>query len=116
MVTDKKFCAVFWLKALISSCNLAENDYLFCDHTFGLSYPSFRKMLSYCLRCTPNLRISSHSFRIGGASLLYNVGIPLVAIKERGGWRSWSVMRYLRDPIQLRIAREKDFCKVFSGL
>lgn len=115
-VEDRRFCAAFWLKSLISRCKLIGSDYLFCNHSAGLTYRSFRDMLSSCLNKLTLVKISSHSFRIGGASLLYNLGLPLSAIKERGGWRSWSVLSYLRDPIHVRIAREKKFCKVFSSL
>lgn len=108
-------CAVYWLKKLIRCCNLSGNDYLFCLHPAGLNYHTFREMLAYSLQSVQNLRISSHSFRIGGATLLHNMALPLAMIKERGGWRSWSVLQYLREPLNLRIARVLNFCKIFSG-
>lgn len=112
---DKKFCPVFWLKKLIVCCKLNPNDYLFCMHPYGLTYRLFRSLLKESLKSMSGIKISSHSFRIGGATLLYNLGLPLAMIKERGGWRSWSVLQYLRDPLHLRISREKVFCKIFSG-
>jgi hypothetical protein len=49
------------------------------------------------LRATghPASEISCHSFRRGGASLAYEVGLSATDIKQRGDWRSNAFERYL---------------------
>jgi hypothetical protein len=57
----------------------------------------FMKRLRDALRATghPASDISCHSFRHGGASLAYMVGMSAVDIKQRGDWRSNAFERYL---------------------
>ena len=50
-------------------------------------------LLLVCFR-TPLL--STHSFRIGGASALANSGVPLHVVQQLGRWRSDTFLRYLR--------------------
>ena len=40
--------------------------------------------------------LSTHSFRIGGASALANAGVPLHVVQQLGRWRSDAFLRYLR--------------------
>ena len=40
--------------------------------------------------------LSTHSFRIGGASALANAGVPMVIIQQLGRWRGDAFYRYLR--------------------
>jgi hypothetical protein len=49
------------------------------------------------LRATghPASEISGHSFRRGGASLAYEVGMSATDIKQRGDWRSNAFERYV---------------------
>jgi hypothetical protein len=55
------------------------------------------KRLRDLLRSTghPANSISCHSFRRGGASLAYTVGMSAVDIKQRGDWKSNAFERYL---------------------
>jgi hypothetical protein len=57
----------------------------------------FMKRLRDLLRLTghPASSISCHSFRRGGASLAYLVGMSAVDIKQRGDWKSNAFERYL---------------------
>lgn len=58
-------------------------------------------------------RLTSHSFRRGGASFLLSSGIPLSQIKERGGWKSNCVITYVSDPLYVRVKRELEVSRKF---
>ena len=45
----------------------------------------------------------SHSFRRGGASLAFQVGIPVELIKILGDWKSDAVLLYLTVPLDIRV-------------
>jgi hypothetical protein len=52
------------------------------------------------LNLNPKL-FSGHSFRAGGATDLFNAGVPTVIIKKMGRWKSDAVMIYHRDEIEV---------------
>lgn len=107
-VKPVSLCPVFWLRLLLK--NHHGGSVLFSR----LSYNSFRTKLKVLLgSCAINSHISSHSFRSGGATFMAAKGIPVLDIKERGGWRSNCIFRYIREPLSYRIAKEKSFAKVF---
>lgn len=60
-----------------------------------------------------NARLTSHSFRRGGASFLASVGIPLNQIKIRGGWKSDCVKKYICEPLSVHVRRELSVSKNF---
>jgi hypothetical protein len=39
---------------------------------------------------------SGHSFRVGGASIRYNLGTPMSKIAKQGRWKSLTYLRYLK--------------------
>lgn len=53
----------------------------------------FRELLK--LLDLPPKKFSGHSFRRGGASLGYKLGLRMSQIKQRGDWRSAAVERYI---------------------
>jgi hypothetical protein len=89
------------VRRLIDSTKATEDDMLF-------SYPSSngRKILTKS-RCqtlfagvwnsTTNKKLTSHSFRVGGASLRWNLKVPLEDIVAIGRWKSKSYKLYIRE-------------------
>ena len=68
-----------------------------------LTYAQFVKHLRYCLRSIgldPS-QYGGHSFRCGGASLAYQAGLPVEAIKLLGDWKSDPVLLYLTVPLNI---------------
>ena len=68
-----------------------------------LTYAQFIKHLRYCLRSIgldPSV-YAGHSFRRGGASLAYQAGLPVQAIKLLGNWKSDAVLLYLTVPLNM---------------
>lgn len=81
-----------------------------------LSYNSFRKKLKM-LMLSSHISdcLSSHSFRSGGATCMAALGIPVLDIKERGGWKSdcRPIFRYIKEPLRYRVAKEISFANRF---
>ena len=59
--------------------------------------------LRYCLRSIglDPFEYGGHSFRCGGASLAYQAGLPVEAIKLLGDWKSDAVLLYLTVPLNM---------------
>lgn len=106
-VQSVSLCAVFWLRLVMSgNCT----GLVFAQ----LSYRKFQvKLRKLCKMCRISARLSSHSFRSGGATFMSAEGVPIEKIKERGGWRSSCVYRYINEPLAYRIANEKKFSLIF---
>ena len=70
-----------------------------------LTYAQFIKHLRYCLRSIEldTSVYAGHSFRRGGASLAYQAGQPVEAIKLLGDWKSDAVLLYLTVPLNMRL-------------
>jgi len=74
-----------------------------------LTYSSFVKTLRSVLKhsgYSPE-EYSGHSFRRGGCSFAFKVGLPTQLIKLRGDWKSNAYERYVHvdDSIQVRVAK-----------
>ena len=99
--TDIRLCPVRALLTHFGFSPLAQSRPLFnymengVERFFSNSFFMFR--LRTGLRATghPASDISCHSFRRGGASLAYRVGLSATDIKQRGDWRSNAYERYL---------------------
>jgi hypothetical protein len=48
-------------------------------------------------------KFSSHSFRRGGASFAFKVGIPAETIKLLGDWQSDAFLRYIQIPMEKKV-------------
>lgn len=55
--------------------------------------------------------LTGHSFRVGGASFLWNEKVPLEAIIERGRWKSKSYELYLREFDQKEIDENRNWLR-----
>lgn len=106
---SKKLCSVFWLKHWVSISKCRGSMPLFSmSGKNALSYSSYSKMLSKVIESAHvTEKISTHSFRHGGASFLSNIGVPLSRIKERGGWKSNAVYLYISESFKEKVQREK---------
>ena len=69
--------------------------YLHCGKKKVLSYSLFQSLLKNLTKSMGIENISSHSLRRSGASFLFSIGQSLVNIKQRGDWKSLSVLLYL---------------------
>jgi hypothetical protein len=98
---DSRLCPVRAVLAHIGRSKLLPSRPLFNYVVEGrevqFSNAYFMKRLRDILRCFghPASEISCHSFRRGGASLAYMVGLTATDIKLRGDWRSNAFERYL---------------------
>ena len=74
-----------------------------------LTYASFVKSLKFYLdRCGySSADYSGHSFRRGGCSFAFKIGLPPALIKLRGDWRSNAYERYITidNDLQLKVAK-----------
>jgi hypothetical protein len=98
---DLRLCLVRALLTHLGSSPLAAARPLFNYFEGGLekhfSNAFFMYRLHAGLRSTgfPASEVSCHSFRRGGASLAYEVGLSATDIKQRGDWRSNAFEHYL---------------------
>lgn len=103
----KNFCAVYWLKLWLSKCKLSSSAPLFSLDGSPLSYSAFHSALIKVVQSAGiNEKISSHSFRHGGATFLSTIGVPIEKIKERGGWSSNAVYRYISESLDVKAQRD----------
>jgi len=93
-----QYCPV---RAMIAYISLrpSETTYLFSTSN-GQPVPRllFSYMLKKCLlKYNLNTRYyTSHSFRIGGATLAARIGMPSLVIQHLGRWRSSAFLKYIR--------------------
>ena len=75
----------------------------------SLDYAHFTKKLKQVLSQAgvPPSNYSGHSFRRGGCSFAFQVGIPPLLIKLRGDWRSNAYERYvfISDTMHVKVAK-----------
>lgn len=116
-IRDKSMCVVFWLKHWLSMSPAPPSAPLFRLGNQAMSYRSFQEALSSLVsKAGITQKISSHSFRRGGATFLSAIGLPFEKIKERGGWKSNSVLTYIAEPLQVKMRREGVVSNVINEL
>ena len=67
----------------------------------------------------PADRVSTHSLRHGGSTLLQDLGMPVASIMKKGNWRSSAVRRYLHQSAKELAVLEHtpcDYLKSFNPL
>lgn len=107
-VNQVSLCPVFWTRLTLK--NRVSSAVIFSE----LSYNIFRKKLKLLLsQCNISDHLSSHSFRSGGATCMAALGIPVLEIKERGGWKSDCIFKYIKEPLSYRVAKEQIFASRF---
>lgn len=114
---DKSMCAVFWLKRWLSLSQAPPSAPLFSLNRRALTYRAFQAALAASVKKAGlKGKISSHSFRRGGATFLSAIGMPIEKIKERGGWKSDTALTYIAEPIQVKMRREGVVSNVINEL
>lgn len=75
------------------------------DGVVPLTQQLFDKNLKTCLKVCglQSDRLSGHSFRRGGASFAFSVGVPASIIKLHGDWKSDAYERYIHIPLNSKI-------------
>ena len=94
--------AVVAMLALIPPCTPPADFPLFCYKSQGdtlthLTHTSFVSMLKQFIKCAgmSSAKFSGHSFRRGGCTHAFRLGISPLLIKLRGDWRSNAYERYV---------------------
>ena len=64
----------------------------------------------------PADRVSTHSLRHGGSTLLQDLGMPVSSIMRKGNWRSSAVRRYLHQSATELAVLEHSPCDYLSSL
>ena len=84
---------------------------------FPLTYDEVYSRLKYfAIKLgLPEDRVSTHSLRHGGSTLLRDLGVPVESIMQRGNWRSSVVRRYLHQSVTQFTALELTPCTYFSS-
>ena len=94
---NRKFCPV---TALYKAClYMPRTGPLFClSNGRPVSTNIYRSVVKACaLTCKLDpCRYTTHSFRIGGATLAYELGFSTEQIKQLGRWKSSAYIKYLR--------------------
>lgn len=83
-----------------------------------LSHSSFRRHLkTLCsLAGLDSSLYSGHSLRAGGATDLFNAGVPYQFIKLFGRWQSDTALIYYRDRVEMVNATAAGFSKIAKSL
>lgn len=116
-IKSKELCAVYWVRCYLGMSPALPGAPLFRLNGMALTYNKFQSALYDLLReAGIDKKILSHSFRKGGATLLSAIGMPLDKIKERGGWKSDSVLSYISDPLQVKLQRENVVSSIIDDL
>lgn len=111
----KKFCAVYWLKRWLSIYDGEPSAPLFSLNGAPLSYNAFNSALKKVVqRAGIKEKISSHSFRHGGATFLSTIGMPIEKIKDRGGWSSNAVYKYISESFDVKAQRDGKVARIID--
>lgn len=106
------------IKRLITATGATEDDALF-------SYPSGNKRITLTKARAQKIfkdvwvrngsRLTGHSFRVGGASLRWNLGHPLEEIVGVGRWRSKAYKLYIREYDDEELSRTRQLLMELAG-
>lgn len=111
--TDKgKLCLVTRLKAYFSKYPARLDDPILCRrNAYQLELvkygPALKLFKDWCVKARIGKDIGMHSLRRGAATLMALAGFPLEDIKQRGDWRSMSVLKYLAYPMPQKISIDR---------
>ena len=103
--SDKTICAVAWLEKLVTKYPGGENTPLFALKAGEkLTYKTFSDTFKALVK-RANLvgDFASHSLRRGGATYMSMKGCSVTEVRDRGGWKSDCVYKYICQPIQHRV-------------
>ena len=119
-IPGSPLCIRSLLEGIIGSSS--RKEFLLSHRVQGISFPvgygfisSRLKGLAYKLGL-PVSRVSTHSFRHGGATLLKELGMPVSSVMLKGNWKSSAVYRYLHQSSRDLNVLESTPCDYFSSL
>lgn len=105
---DGPLCVIKLLRSYLKKYPARDTDPILC-RVVGtklevINYTTALKLLkTWCLQAKVNKDIGMHSLRRGAATLMALAGFPLEDIKQRGDWKSMSVLQYLAYPMHQKI-------------
>ena len=107
-IPDSIFCLYFYLTLLWSQLDYPGLDsqlvvFMKAGCYVRASYTWYSKKLTKLCMCLNLEKMSSHSMRCGGASLLAENEVSLIDIKNLGDWQSMSVLFYLTRTLQSKV-------------
>lgn len=89
------------VRRLINGTKASDDDPLFSypvnDRRKTLTKSRCQTIFSRVWQSQAESRLTGHSFRVGGASLRWNLGVPLEDIVKIGRWKSKAYKLYLRE-------------------
>lgn len=89
------------IRRLIDCTAASDDDPLFSypvnDRRRTLTKSRCQKIFSRVWQSPTEEKLTGHSFRVGGASLRWNLGVPLEDIVKIGRWKSKAYKLYLRE-------------------
>lgn len=107
-----KLCLVTILRAYLCKYPAKATDPILCRVcdsklelvTYG---PALKMFKEWCKKARITKDVGMHSLRKGAATLMALAGFPLEDIKQRGDWKSMSVLKYLAYPINQKITIDR---------
>jgi hypothetical protein len=89
-----------------------------CNFDQPMSRPRWRRALArfFTKAGYSSNQYSGHSFRAGGATDLFSLGVPYPTIKKMGRWKSDAALQYYREANQVASAVAKSFGRQFGLL
>lgn len=107
------------LERVLEANQGADRDDLLFSLTNGssrktLTKPRFKNLLEEVWGKASLGTWSGHSFRVGGASIQYNLGTPMKRIANQGRWKSLTYLRYLKSYTEEEIAETKRFLEALD--
>ena len=111
-VRGSMFCVYTFVQLLFSMLDYPGSDsqlvgYMGRGGYTRCSYGWYCKKLSNLCTVLKLEKMSSHSMRRGGASLLAEAGVSLIDIKNLGDWKSMSVLYYLSRTMDSKVILER---------
>lgn len=113
------YCPVHWLVRLIKIQGSNHRGPLFALPSLPqVDYNWFATRLRSVVQAAKiKSKITSHSFRKGGATFMSACNVPLADIRSRGGWRSNAIFRYIDEPLSKKKSRDVEICdNIVRGL
>ena len=109
--SDAGLCPARALRSLLSSTTGRDSDPLLsADSRTGITYSVFSKKFKNLINRSGLVGdFASHSLRRGGATYMSMVGCTVPQVKERGGWASDCVFRYIKPSFDYNVMVDKKF-------
>ena len=111
--SDDRICPVTWLTNLLACGTKSPAETLFSIREIpNLPYSVFARQLKVLVnRAGLKGDFASHSLRRGGASYMSSKGCSVSEVKDRGGWKSDCVYRYICPPLEQRVRVDRKFIR-----